>query len=114
MRRVAAALALLVLTAPAFAGLAAWSACAVPEPPRCCCRGDGDGCGCGCGAGEAPSRAPEPLAPLPQSAEQGLAAFPAVDEAPASDETQPSVAGQTRGVTTSATGLFLAICSFRC
>jgi hypothetical protein len=114
MRRVAAALALLVLAAPAFAGLAAWSACAVPEPPRCCCAGDDEGCGCGCGAGQTPTRAPEPLAPLPQSPEQGLAAFPAVDETPTGHVTQPLVAGRTRGVTTSATGLFLAICSFRC
>jgi hypothetical protein len=114
MRRVAAAVALLFLAVPAVAGVAAWSGCALPEPPRCCCPGDNDGCGCGCGAGQAPSRAPEPLAPLPQAPEQGLAPLVALTDAPVGDEPQPLVAGRHDQAQLPAADLLLTICTFRC
>jgi hypothetical protein len=114
MRRAAATVALLILAVPAVAGVAAWSGCALPEPPRCCCPVGDDGCGCGCGAAQAPARAPEPVAPLPQAPEPGLAAEAAVAEAPVGDETQPLAAGSYDQAQLPASDLLLTICTFRC
>ncbi len=114
MRRVVATVALLMLAVPAVAGVAAWSACALPQPPRCCCPADDDGCGCGCGAGQAPARAPEPVAPLPQAPEGGLTTLPAVDAAPANDEAGTFVAALCPEVLPPVTDLLLTICTFRC
>ena len=114
MRRVAATVALLILAVPAVAGVAAWSGCALPEPPRCCCPANDHGCSCGCGAGRTPARAPEPLAPPPQAPEQGLTALPAVAATPASDEAGQFVAALHPQVLPSASDLVIAICTFRC
>jgi hypothetical protein len=114
MRRIAAAVALLFLAVPAIAGIAAWSGCALPEPPRCCCRGDDDGCGCGCGAGQAPARAPEPVAPLPPAPEHSLAVLAALVEAPVGAEARPLVGALHPQSLPPVSDLVVATCAFRC
>lgn len=115
MRRVAAAVALLALAVPVSAGVVVWSACALPQPPRCCCPAESDGCGCGCGAGGAPGRAPEPLAPLPQAPGQAFEALPAADDLSTRHDQQPLVATLHPEMILPPIGdLLVTICTFRC
>jgi hypothetical protein len=114
MRRIAATVALLALAVPAVAGVAAWSACALPEPPRCCCQGDDDGCACGCGAGRAPARAPEPLAPLAPAPEQAQVALSPAGGVSVEVPARPIAAARPDAPPALPADLVVATCTFRC